>query len=164
MEIFNKNVSVLGDLTLNLDNAVGDILTIDGLGVVNFRTAAETLLDMGITPQTLSIVGSVITLSGLGGSVIIPDYNVTEIDVTQHQGALTITTSQISDFNQKSNYVHDQGIPSLTWTINHSLNKYPSAVAVDSAKSVVVGQIDYVDLNNITITFNASFSGSAYIN
>ena len=119
---------------------------------------------MGITPQTLSIVGSVITLSGLGGSVIIPDYNVTEIDVTQHQGALTITTSQISDFNQKSNYVHDQGIPSLTWTINHGLNKYPSAVAVDSAKSVVVGQIDYVDLNNITITFNASFSGSAYIN
>ena len=62
------------------------------------------------------------------------------------------------------NYTHDQGTPSQTWTIQHNLNKYVSVTAVDSAKSVVVGMIDYVDLNNITITFNAAFSGEAYLN
>jgi len=62
------------------------------------------------------------------------------------------------------NFVFDQGVPSSQWTVNHGLNKYASATAVDTAGSIVVGQIDYIDLNNLTITFNASFSGSAYIN
>lgn len=62
------------------------------------------------------------------------------------------------------NFVYEQGMPSSIWNITHTLNKYPSATAVDSAGSIVVGQIDYVSLNNITITFNASFSGSAYLN
>tara|TARA_R110002096_G_scaffold435952_2_gene664530 strand:+ start:6172 stop:7101 length:930 start_codon:yes stop_codon:yes gene_type:complete len=85
--------------------------------------------------QTLSIVGSNISISD-GNTITLP------IDT----------------------YTHDQGMPSLTWTINHGLNKYPSATTVDSAKTVVMGQIEYIDLNNLTITFNASFSGSAYIN
>lgn len=62
------------------------------------------------------------------------------------------------------NYVHNQGSASNIWNITHSLNKYVSVTVVDSAGTVVIGQIDYVDLNNITITFNASFSGDAYIN
>jgi hypothetical protein len=164
MEIFNKDVSVLGDLTLNLDNAVGHVLTIDGLGVVNYRTQAEMLIDMGVTPQVLTISGSVITLSGSGGSVNIPSYQVTEGDVTQHELALTVTSSQISDFDELRSYVHDQGVPSLVWSINHNLNKYPSAAAIDTASTVVVGQVEYVDLNNLKITFNSSFSGEAYIN
>jgi hypothetical protein len=65
---------------------------------------------------------------------------------------------------QDKHYTHDQGMPSQVWTINHGLNKFPAVVAVDTAGSVVVGQIQYIDLNNITITFNASFSGEAFIN
>jgi hypothetical protein len=89
---------------------------------------------------------------------------VSQSDVTQHESALLITSSQILDFDQLRTYVHDQGIPSLVWSINHNLDKYPSAAAIDTAKTVVVGQIEYIDLNNLTITFNASFSGEAYIN
>jgi hypothetical protein len=29
---------------------------------------------------------------------------------------------------------------------------------------MVVGDVEYIDENNLTITFNASFSGKAYIN
>ena len=76
----------------------------------------------------------------------------------------TATGVVFEDIIQDLHYTHDQGIPNVVWTINHNLNKYPSAVVVDSAKSVVAGAIDYVDLNNITITFNAAFSGEAYIN
>ena len=61
-------------------------------------------------------------------------------------------------------FSHDQGIPSSIWTINHGLEKYASIVAVDTAGSIVMGDVQYIDLNNITITFNASFSGSAYLN
>jgi hypothetical protein len=76
----------------------------------------------------------------------------------------TETAIEFATIVQDKHYTHDQGIPSQVWTINHGLNKYPTAVAVDTAKSVVVGMIDYIDLNNITITFNASFSGETYLN
>ena len=76
----------------------------------------------------------------------------------------TSTAVEFVDIVQDKNFVHDQGMPSLVWTIQHNLNKFPSACAVDTAKSIVVGQIDYIDLNNLTITFNASFSGEAYLN
>ena len=61
-------------------------------------------------------------------------------------------------------HVHDQGVPSISWTINHNLNKFPSVSAVDTASNVVVGQVEYIDKNNLIVTFNASFSGEAYLN
>ena len=76
----------------------------------------------------------------------------------------TASGVEFQEIIQDKHYAHDQGMPSQVWTINHNLNKYPSAIAVDTAKSIVVGQIDYLDLNNITITFNAAFSGEAYLN
>jgi hypothetical protein len=74
------------------------------------------------------------------------------------------TAIEFKNIIEDLTYIHDQGIPSLEWEVSHDLDKYPSAVAVDSAGSVVVGQVEYIDLNNIKITFNASFSGTAYIN
>ena len=61
-------------------------------------------------------------------------------------------------------YFHDQGVPSQVWTVQHNLNKRPSVTVVDSAGSDVIGNISYINDNELTITFNASFSGSAYLN
>ena len=47
---------------------------------------------------------------------------------------------------------------------NHKLNKYPSVTVIDSANNEVEGEISYIDLNNITIKFNSSFSGKAILN
>ncbi len=49
MEIFNKDVSVLGFLTISPSNATGNFLTIDVSGVVRHRTPAEVLADIGVT-------------------------------------------------------------------------------------------------------------------
>ena len=76
----------------------------------------------------------------------------------------TTTGVVFEDIVEDKHFTYDQGLPSIMWEINHNLNKFPSAVVVDSAGSVVVGDIQYIDSNNIKITFNASFSGSAYIN
>lgn len=62
------------------------------------------------------------------------------------------------------NYYHVQGTPASTWNITHNLNKYPSIEVLDSAKTSVEGQIVNIDTNSLTITFNASFSGSATLN
>ena len=62
------------------------------------------------------------------------------------------------------NYVHVQNSPLSVWNINHALNKFPAISVVDSALSEVIGDINYVDVNNVILTFSASFSGKAYFN
>ncbi len=61
-------------------------------------------------------------------------------------------------------YVHYQNVQSDTWEIQHNLDKYPSVTVVDSASNVVVGDINYIDVNNAVVTFSAPFSGKAFCN
>ena len=57
-----------------------------------------------------------------------------------------------------------QTSPSAQWNIQHDLGRYPSVTVVDSAAQVVDGDIDYIDANNISVSFSAPFSGVAYLN
>ena len=61
-------------------------------------------------------------------------------------------------------FIFTQGVPATTWNIQHNLGKFPSITVVDTAGTVVMGQYDYVDNNNITLTFAAGFAGKAYLN
>ena len=61
-------------------------------------------------------------------------------------------------------YTHIQSSAVSTWSINHNLGRYPSVSVVDSAGNKVIGDVEYVDSDNIDITFCASFSGKAYLN
>jgi hypothetical protein len=61
-------------------------------------------------------------------------------------------------------YTHTQGIASQTWLIIHNLGKKPSITIVDSADSVVEGEIQYVDENRALVTFKSAFKGKAYCN
>lgn len=61
-------------------------------------------------------------------------------------------------------FSHIQSSSSAIWTINHSLGKFASVMVVDSANTVVQGAIDYIDANNIRLTFSSAFSGRAYFN
>jgi hypothetical protein len=61
-------------------------------------------------------------------------------------------------------FVYSQGSPSSFWTIHHNLGKYPSVSVFDSANDSVEGLVAYVDVDTVTISFSAAFSGTAYIN
>lgn len=61
-------------------------------------------------------------------------------------------------------YVHTQMQAQAVWQIAHNLNKFPSVDIVDSAGSVVMGDIRYIDRNNLTVSFTAGFAGTAYLN
>lgn len=63
-----------------------------------------------------------------------------------------------------AHYVHKQTTASASWTINHPLNKKPSVTVVDSADRNVIGQIEYINNNSLTITFKSAFKGEAYLN
>ena len=61
-------------------------------------------------------------------------------------------------------YIFTQGSASLTWEIQHDLGTFPSVTAVDDYNRVFNGQIEYIDNNNITLTFSSAISGKAYLN
>ena len=61
-------------------------------------------------------------------------------------------------------FVFSQNQASNRWEIHHELKKYPSVTIVDSAGTVVIGNVQYVDENNVVCTFSAPFSGIAYLN
>ena len=61
-------------------------------------------------------------------------------------------------------YSYYQNTISDTWIINHNLDKYPSVTVTDSAGSAYVGDVHYVDKNNIIIYFSVGFTGRADLN
>ena len=89
--------------------------------------------------------------------------------VTTGTAAVNITgvaPSQVLNFVLPiaGSYAHTQSVSSATWTITHNLNKYPSVTIVDSAGTVVEGDIAYSNTNAVVVTFSSTFSGKAYFN
>lgn len=63
----------------------------------------------------------------------------------------------------KESYVHDQLAAQSIWLVQHDLNKYPNITIIDSAGTVVIGEIEYVSKNILILRFSAEFSGKAYL-
>ena len=69
-----------------------------------------------------------------------------------------------SQAGQDKQYTHDQMVASAIWVVTHNLSKYPSVTVIDTGGTIVVGEIEYNNLNAVTLRFSAEFSGKAYLN
>lgn len=80
-------------------------------------------------------------------------------------GGESVVNNYYSITQTAPTYTHLQNTPAATWTVNHNMDKYPSVTVVTSAGDIAGGaEIDYIDKNNLTISFAAAFSGKAYLN
>jgi hypothetical protein len=93
-------------------------------------------------------------------SALQPGDNISEL--TNDVGYITV--NDLPTIVNDKNYIHNQVVASGTWQIQHNLDKFPSVSIVDSGDNLVVGEIKYIDLNNVLITFTSIFSGKAYFN
>ena len=84
-------------------------------------------------------------------------------DFTQESVNVSIDYAYVKS-QVRENYVHDQQVASNSWVVPHALNKYASVSIVNTANQVIVGEITYNTLNQLTITFTSPISGKAYIN
>jgi len=95
------------------------------------------------------------------------DYFFVTGDPAQIYGPKTATgwpTEPFFSQNQYTKrYVHTQNVASAVWDVNHNLGGQPSVTVVDSANTVVVGDVQYIDDSNIQITFTGAFSGTVYL-
>lgn len=83
---------------------------------------------------------------------------------TDVQAAIEELAQQIISGTGDAYYVHTQNVPSITWMVEHHLGKHPAVSIVDSSGREVEGDVEYVDMNTVRLTFSAAFSGKAYCN
>jgi hypothetical protein len=88
--------------------------------------------------------------------------------VTSGTAAVSITgvaPTQVLNFvlPVSGSYAHTQSVSSATWTITHNLGYRPAVSVVDSGGNYVVGDVNYVSVNALTISFSAPFGGFAYL-
>lgn len=74
-----------------------------------------------------------------------------------------VSLLQFEDAGDK-NYVHSQNVAATTWSVQHNLGKFASATSVLSTNQIGYGDVNYIDKNNLTITFASAETGKAYIN
>lgn len=60
--------------------------------------------------------------------------------------------------------VFEQPNAAIEWIVAHTLDKKPSVTVIDDGENEVVGKVTYIDNDTLKITFNAAFSGKAYLN
>ncbi len=99
----------------------------------------------------------------INGVGIPPGGNVGEVLVKSSNN--NYDTKWVSGiYGGDKNFYFFQLTPIKVWEINHYLNKFPSVTIFDSSGAVVMGDINYINLNSITITFADAFSGKATLN
>ena len=100
--------------------------------------------------------------STLGGVKVGEDLSITEdgvIYVNKKKKKKNLFTGEKDKY-----YPHRQKKVSKIWKINKKKKKKPSVTVVDSAGSKVIGEVIYIDDNNLELHFSAQFSGIAYLN
>lgn len=70
----------------------------------------------------------------------------------------------IGEAIRDAHYVHDQSVPSATWTIVHNMDKRPSVSIVNTLEQMVLGEVSYPDADTVVVTFTNAFAGKAYLN
>jgi hypothetical protein len=116
-----------------------------------------------------------LTITDSSNKLLFRDKMSVEGDEIDSTGQFTFVSDELSedeytliDVNSTNSgdkhYSHNQSSASNVWSVTHNLGKFPSISVVDSGKNVVVGDVQYIDANSLTITFTAAFSGKAYMN
>lgn len=171
------------------DYFILDLAFVEGSsGIIN--EGESVVFGLFAAPNGITAVTAEFPLLSSGGTTpvisIDPSYEIpTAIQVSNFQQAYdekinnitsnkTTTTTRSIYLQQQDggelstswqeSFIFVQDLPTTLWAVAHNLNKFPSVSVVDSSGSVVVGEVAYIDNNNLTITFSASFSGKAYIN
>ncbi len=112
-------------------------------GKVNTRITADAVLNGRILAEINSRISANIALG------LRIDHIVSEAITAAYGRALS--------------YVHTQSVPDEIWMIWHNLGIYANVSICDSSNRQVEGDLEYIDLNTIKLTFGAPFGGFAFV-
>lgn len=62
-----------------------------------------------------------------------------------------------------STFRWEQVVPATVWVIQHGLNSFPNVSVLDVNEDELFGEVNYVDDDNLTITFGTPTMGVAFL-
>lgn len=86
----------------------------------------------------------------------------TSIDVEHLINRISLLENAVDE--KDLNHIFTQLTPLSTWSVTHNLDKKPSVRIEDLSGNDIIGEIDYVDTNTLTIIFVIPIAGTAYLN
>lgn len=111
-----------------------------------------------------------VSLSDTQLAQIAEAFNKTVVDITvtadNENRTIILTYRDTLSIQEtyKFSHIHNQTVSASTWSITHNLNKYPSVSIVDSSNEEVIGEVEHINSNSLTVKFSAPFSGKAFVN
>lgn len=60
-------------------------------------------------------------------------------------------------------FLFEQDVPATLWTIVHGLGFFPNVTTVDTLDREIVGAVEYVDADTVTVEFSNAVTGKAYL-
>ena len=144
------------------------------IGGIRGKSAYETWLDLG------NIGSEQDFLNSLAGGLYDDSYITQRLDSIEQ--TLPTKVTAISGMGLSSNdyttadknklaalisdrhYKHTQMAAEAIWVINHNLGKRPAVTTFNNYNIEVIGDIEHISDNQLTITFIGAFSGYAYLN
>lgn len=69
----------------------------------------------------------------------------------------------IDNFASQQAVIFAQETPAEDWIIEHNLNRMPLVTIVDDSNTIIVGEVEYIDENNLAIHFSEEVSGKVYL-
>lgn len=153
---------------------MADVITTGSVQVVEVA-GNQCTIDVTTTGNTVEVADN--------GDLIQVDENHFVIEVAQNQFTVEVVAEDVDVVTAGiagppggtgppgppgpsggTTYTWDQGTASTLWEIPHGLGLFPSVSVVDSGGSWVVGTVNYINDNNLTISFSVAFGGKAYLN
>lgn len=95
-------------------------------------------------------------------NVIVNEDTANKVLVNQDAPNQVVVRLSTSGGNTRR-HVHSQGVATSEWVITHTLDGRPSIMVVDSAGTVVIGEVQYDSDTQIKVLFTVPFSGYAYL-
>lgn len=97
-------------------------------------------------------------------NVLNNDHNKLENRDLPNQHPIEAITDLRDILNKLWTFTFEQGVASDTWEIQHNLGRHPSVVVVDSANSVILPDVEYVDENKVIVRMIGATTGKAFLN
>jgi len=101
-------------------------------------------------------------MSNVPNNVIVNEDSANQVVVNQDAPNQVVVRMGSAGANVRR-HVHTQQSVSNTWVINHTLGGKPQVTVVDSADTVVTGEVTYNSNSQVTVAFTVPFSGYAYL-
>lgn len=129
---------------------------------LDYNAYFDNLVEAQAAALTAGELGSTDTVYYYGQTIVVVTSSSANLYMIQPDKTLKFIG--VESGGEDKTYVYAQSTAAKSWDIEHNLNKYPAVTIVDSGNNVVVGEVTYLDKNNVRVNFNAAFSGNAYLN